>query len=227
MPHPLKDLQDTPFGACASGHFTRVNSYITSGWNIESQLPDGTRATHLVVIYRRPDILHLLITAGADVNARQESGLTPLHFAAIGGFGDMITILLENGRARIDIADKAGMMPLHYAAVGDRANVIELLVMRGARPESRECLGLTPLGCAVRHGKVDAVRKLLALGVWVDAKDSKGRTSLHLAADLDFYEIAVMLIAAGAGKEVRNGAGFKPRDILLKSHSLRMWQLLA
>jgi cytohesin len=44
-----------------------------------------------------PDDITALLSAGADVNARNEDGFTPMHFAGMTGTPDDITALLEAG----------------------------------------------------------------------------------------------------------------------------------
>jgi len=51
---------------------------------------------------------------GADPNAKDNTGHTPLHWAAIEGRVDVVKILLERG-ANPRIADNGGRIPLYYA----------------------------------------------------------------------------------------------------------------
>lgn len=207
-------MEGTFLGACATGDREAVVEYIHGGADTEQGLPDGTRGIHLAVIYQHPSIVKLLITAGAEVNARQESGLTALHFAAVGGWCGPITMLLDIGHANINAMDNSGMTALHHAAVGGRLKAIRLLVESGASSQIVECLGLTAFGCAVRNNKVLAVYELLMLGVNVDARDRNGRTPLHLAAELGFLEIAKILISWGADKQAVNPHGKTPREMV-------------
>ncbi len=60
------------------------------------------------------DIVHLLIDAGADVNAPGAGGFAPLHLAASRGAVDAISLLMRSG-AELSAADN-GQTPADIAA---------------------------------------------------------------------------------------------------------------
>ena len=57
-----------------------------------------------------------MVEAGAEVNARNKDGWTPLHRAARGAGPEMLTALLEAG-AKVNVRAKDGDAPLHHAAL--------------------------------------------------------------------------------------------------------------
>ena len=56
------------------------------------------------------------LRAGANVNARDAGGLTPLHFAAAKNKTAVVDVLLKGG-ANVNARDKTGWTPLHRAAM--------------------------------------------------------------------------------------------------------------
>jgi ankyrin repeat protein len=68
------------------------------------------------VVAHHPEALKVLLAAGADVNAVDHFGYTPLHYAATIDFGDSATAtaLLRAG-ANPNIKDKKGMTALGHA----------------------------------------------------------------------------------------------------------------
>jgi hypothetical protein len=98
-----------------------------------------------------------LLRKGANVNARDESGHTPLHHAAYRGHAEVAELLLERG-ADVNARDKDGHTPLHWAAAEGYADVARLLLERGADPSIRDRDGRTPLDVARERGHEEVVR---------------------------------------------------------------------
>ncbi len=73
----------------------------------------------------------LLVEAGADVNARQHGGFSPMHSAANRGAVEIIDLLLERG-ADPDAAAEDGRRPIDFARERGHAQVVEHLGAKGA-----------------------------------------------------------------------------------------------
>ena len=61
------------------------------------------------------DVVRQLIDHGADVAARDETGLTPLHLAAFSGSFEIVWLLIEHG-ADVTAQDGCRVTPLHFAS---------------------------------------------------------------------------------------------------------------
>jgi ankyrin repeat protein len=78
------------------------------------------------------------LAAGADVNAKDENGWTPLHWAAISFDKEVSEYLITMG-ADVNAAETvSGMTPLHFAAAGDQKEIVELLLASGADVNAKD-----------------------------------------------------------------------------------------
>lgn len=95
-----------------------------------------------------------LLEEGADPNARDERGLTPLHVACTKGNVELVKLLLEHG-ADPNAVGGAGLTPLHVAAYSGHQGVVEVLLKWGANPSLVESSGKTPADVARERGFKD------------------------------------------------------------------------
>ena len=74
------------------------------------------------------ETIRLLLDAGADVNAIQAGGFTPLHQAAAAGKQEIVQMLLDHG-ARKDSRCDQGKLPCDYARERGHAALAEMLAL--------------------------------------------------------------------------------------------------
>ena len=129
-----------------------------------------------------------LLASGADIEARNLEGSTPLIWAASFAQTDIVNLLLRRG-ARLDATDKYGNTPLISAAcecaiatMNSAYDVTKMLLDHGAQVNARSKDGTTALmNAASGFGSVDIVKLLLNKGADPRAKDDHGNTPLLLA----------------------------------------------
>jgi len=86
-----------------------------------------------------------------------ELGLTPLHFAAMDGYKEIVELLLYY-KADANSKEYSDMTPLHWAARNGYKDIVELLITRGgAVVNVRDHIGLTPLHYAKYKGYKETV----------------------------------------------------------------------
>ncbi|RKW70430.1 ankyrin repeat domain-containing protein [Galactobacter caseinivorans] len=137
-----------------------------------------------------PELATWLISQGADLEARDRNGQTPLHHRALDWKGGAES-LLDLG-ADIGATDNAGNTVLHLAAQGWRDVVVSLLLRRGADPFARNHRDLDALELALAttssgHMEHTAViaRELLAAGV--TPTDRMRKHVLRLGTEFEFH----------------------------------------
>ena len=120
-----------------------------------------------------------LLDFGADVNAKNGYGTTPLHWAARKGHTDVAKLLIEHGADVNAKEDYRGETPLHWAK---DANIAQVLIEHGADVKAKSRWDTTPLHEASSMGHTDVAKLLIDHGADMNAKDKDGRTPLLWAA---------------------------------------------
>jgi ankyrin repeat protein len=139
-----------------AAHARRQEDFLIEGvhW-----LYTGDTPLHLAAAAVRPSVVEALLERGADPNARNRRGATPLHYAC----------------------DPRPAASRQWQAE-QQVDVIRLLVAHGAAIDVQDKGGVTALHRAVRARSPSAVRALLEAGAAADGASNKGSTPLHLAA---------------------------------------------
>lgn len=108
-----------------------------------------------------------LLAEGADVNAKDDRGHTPLYSAAWQGQKEMVAFLIEHG-AEVDSHPDGGETPLSMAVGNNHKEVVELLLTKGADVNAADDLGHTPLYRAIEHDYISVATVLIQHGAAVD-----------------------------------------------------------
>ncbi|XP_063067289.1 caskin-1-like [Engraulis encrasicolus] len=109
-------------------------------------------------ILHRPSGKHAKLLGASkrlNVNFQDADGLAALHYAALNGSMELISLLLEN-QAAVDIKDQKGMRPLHYAAWQGRTEPMKSLLRAGSSVNNQSEEGQIPLHLSSQHGHYDA-----------------------------------------------------------------------
>jgi ankyrin repeat protein len=144
-----------------------------------------------------------MIAAGADVNAAQGDGTTPLHWAVYKIDADLTRALLERG-AQPDVINDYGSSPLAEAVKVADARLVEMLLDAGSDVEMPNQEGQTALMLAARAGFLDVAELLVRHGADVNAREKwRGQTALMWAADEGSAEMTRFLIDHGVDVHAR------------------------
>jgi ankyrin repeat protein len=181
----------------------------------DSSLDDSTLDEQLfkAVRYGKHDDAERIVKDGANVNATDTNGVTPIHIASEKGHTEIVRFLVNNG-ADVHCKDTDGDTPLHDAADHGRLEIVRFLVSNGSdiNCKDRED-GNTPLHLAVTEGHTEIVRFLVKNGANVHCKDTDGDTPLHDASRYGNIEAAFILIGHGADMSINNNIGKTPLEV--------------
>jgi len=99
------------------------------------------------------------LDSGIDVNAKNQFGATPLHFAAKQGHKNLAALLITEGAdTNAEAYDKS--TPLHSAVISGYKEVAELLIANGADVNAKGYEGTTPLDNAIEFKHSDTAELL-------------------------------------------------------------------
>jgi truncated hemoglobin YjbI len=135
---------------------------------------------------------------------RRSAGRTLLHYASGAGCLEVVASLLARGTDP-GVQDAGSHTPL-YRVANECASetgpdIVKALVRAGA--DVNACGGVTratPLHMAARRGNVEIARALLDCGAAIEARDSKGHTSLRRALNCRKDPVVQLLVERGAAK---------------------------
>lgn len=122
----------------------------------------GFTALHGVAGQDEPELAELLIKSGADVSAKNDLGMTPLHIAQ---YACIVEVLVRYG-ADVNVRANNGWTPLHNQAQEEEGTgaieVIEALLKAGADPNLVDEEGNTPMTFARDRNEPEKVKVLSA-----------------------------------------------------------------
>ncbi|KAJ1555743.1 hypothetical protein HK405_013743 [Cladochytrium tenue] len=150
------------------------------------------RPLHVAAWLGGIDTVQALLSAGASVDAPDSLGEPPLFAALRAGAAGVpaVVALLAGGASATAAAGPGASTALHVAA---------------ASGSGAGKLGLHVAGLLLRAAGASA------LPAAVEARDSKGRTPLHVAAEAGNVDLVSLLLSEGASATARDGIGRTPR----------------
>jgi ankyrin repeat protein len=128
---------------------------------VNSRSTDGETALHIVTKRRDTVWMNYMIVKGAEVNARDRQGNTPLADAAQIGFAEGAQLLISMG-ATVDLANDRGETPLILATQAHDVPTVRVLISQGADPKKTDHVaGMSAYDYARRDGRSAAILKVL------------------------------------------------------------------
>ena len=210
---------DAPLADAAQrGDTAAVLSLLEQQVDVNAARGDGATALHWAVYLNDADTTALLIRAGANVDAPNNYGVTPLGLASKNGNAAIIEQLV---RAGVDPNDplqavNAGETPLMLAARTGQVAAVTVLLNVGADINVREPWnGQSALMWAAAEGHVPVVQTLIEHGADIGARSNSGATPLLFAARKGSMHAVRTLLAAGSDVNETRPDGATPLLVAL------------
>ncbi len=150
----------------------------------------------------------VLLERGVDREARDSHGMTALHLATALGREASLKLLVMQG-ASPDARAADGQTPLGVALSIGRRDLADWLDWRVWQLPRRP-LRAADVPAAATRGDADAVRRLIELGLPVDAVDAQGCTALLRAAGSGHAAVVDLCLARGADPQHAASSGATP-----------------
>lgn len=179
----IKDLrhgQSPIHVASRKGHIAIFKLLLDNGADIEDTTRNGETALMLAVEHGQEAAVRLLLKFGANVEAK----CTPLIRAARQRNETMVKILIEEGRADVNVKDRDGTTALLHSISTENISMVRILLERGADMNTKNNSGESALFITVKYcyNQLDDLMKLLLQsGADVNTTNNEGRSVLTMA----------------------------------------------
>jgi len=158
------------------------------------------------------EIAKLLITAGANINAKDKFNSTSLELASWRGFSGLVNLLLDNG-VELPSEIKELNKLLTYSTEKNLPRLFTLMVAQGADVSGRNPNEGSYLHSASTGGNSEIVEGLINQGLQINEVDKYGWAPLHCAVSRNRIEATQILLDKGADINATTTAGYTPLSI--------------
>lgn len=216
--------------ASFKGYSTSIQLLIDGGGRgldlPESRNRAGATALHFAAAFCQLETAKLLLSLGANSSSVDDEKCTALHYAAIGGDMDVVTLLLAENTALLSNRDSGGFTCLHNAISKGNLELTKFFLARGADILTTSYYGTTALHMAANNGHGEIVKLLLSEGIDVSAVDEQGRSALHTTAYFGHEETTRLLMSAGADISNIDHQGWTILHRTVKANRIEVAKLL-
>jgi Ankyrin repeats (many copies) len=168
-----------------------------------------------------------------------KSGATPLYYAALCGFQDLVEHLIIKHPQHVNTGGGYFLTPLIAALAGRHFQTAELLRHNGADADVRGKRGNTPLNSAAWYGDLEMVRVLLNYNADVNTRSNDDWTPVHSVSEgyqgavipnvyQSLDDVARLLLEHGADvdPQISNVSGGTPLHVAIQLNNAEVVRVL-
>ncbi|KAF4987274.1 hypothetical protein FGRMN_10460 [Fusarium graminum] len=164
-----------------------------------------------------------ILLADRRVDFNPKLPRTPLAFAIDRGCAKIVEVLLDAGRADLNMEDENGETVLMTAAKAGNTTIVKVLL----DADSNQLKASVVLFYAAVKGHTEIVPLLLVIdNINVNSRHELGCTPLHFAASRGHTEVAKLLLENGADSQVVDDEGYTPISLATEYKTEKMIRLL-
>lgn len=177
---------------------SKIAEYVISGGDPNKiQKSTGGRLIHTAVLNNNYELVSALITHGADINAADPFGRTPLHIASMQDNAKIAELLIK-ADAGLSILDKNFQSPAEITVIHNATATLRNILLAGYDINSFSKNRLTLLQLAISKNSNEVVKLLLSNGADPNLYQGTEKTPLIEASIQDNYTNVELLLKSGA-----------------------------
>lgn len=216
--------------AAQRSHLGAMELLLQHGADVSCQRLDGKTALHMVASLRdgKKELAAALLDKGGNIEAKTQTGETPLHCASAFGSESMVAFLLDRGANKEAVTNDLSTA-LITASIRGRSDIVRLLLSRGADITAVKRVGSSALHHAAATGGLETLSELLATPDGrrvLDRRDNRGSTALCVAVDMGSTACAKRLLDEGADSNSADDEGMTPLLTALDEGHTSLAQML-
>lgn len=167
---------------------------------------NGNYLIFIAVIKNKKKIVQKLLEYQIRLDSVDTDGYGLLYYPIKYGFNDLLDILIETdqqaiGFSLVNMKDTKGGTPLLYALKYKNEYALQELLIHKADVNYKTNDNANALHLAVLKKEITFVRMIIKYIKNIDARTVRGATALHYACNFGLYNIANVLLEAGARQD--------------------------
>ena len=183
--------------AVLKGRTEMTKLLLKAGAAVSGEYRDGQSLLHVAAARGYAAIIELLVQAGANVQALDATGNTPLDSAVLHDQPFAVAALLRDRASATYVHPLDGRGALHEACMRGYVDMLRPLIDAGADPTARDRFGQTPLDIALAYKNGNVVAALLHSGQKLKESQQIAEETMESATLRGQTEIARILLDNG------------------------------